>query len=310
MTAGDVDGILLYDKPTGISSNGALQGVRRLLGARKAGHTGSLDPLASGVLPLCFGEATKVSGYLLGSDKRYRARLILGARTESGDREGEIVERAAVPAMTRERLAAATASLTGSIKQVPPMRSALKHQGERLYALSRRGLTVEREARPVTIHALTVLSVDEAGSAIEFEVHCSKGTYIRTLGEDLARALGTVGHLASLRRTEVSPFLDARLYTLEDLEAHRHAGTLLNCLLPLDAALPDWPRFDIDGDEARAIRHGRAVNVAGAAPGVRARVYHAGVLLALGVVSPPGTRLTPLRVFRENSRPTGPAATA
>ena len=182
------------------------------------------------------------------------------------------------------------------------MRSALKHQGQRLYALSRRGLTVAREARPVTVYALTVLSVDEAGSAIEFEVHCSKGTYIRTLGEDLARALGTVGHLASLRRTAVAPFLDARLYTLAELEAHSRAGTILDCLLPLDAALPDWPRVDIDGESASAIRHGRAVDVAGAAPGDRARVYHAGRLLALGQVGEPGTRLTPLRVFRENSR--------
>ena len=302
MTPGDVDGILLYDKPTGISSNGALQSVRRLLGARKAGHTGSLDPLASGVLPLCFGEATKVSGYLLGSDKRYRARLILGIRTESGDREGEIVERAAVPGITPELLAAACQSLTGPIHQVPPMRSALKHQGQRLYALSRRGLTVEREARPVTIHALSVRSVDEAGSAIEFDVHCSKGTYIRTLGEDLARALGTVGHLESLRRTEVAPFANSRLYTREELEAHSRAGTILDCLLPLDAALPDWPRVDIDGDSARAIRHGRAVTVPGAAPGIRTRVYHAGRLLALAVVSQPGTRLTPLRVFRDPLR--------
>jgi tRNA pseudouridine55 synthase len=299
MTRGEVDGILLYDKPTGISSNGALQSVRRLLGARKAGHTGSLDPLASGVLPLCFGEATKVSGYLLGADKRYRARLILGIRTESGDREGEVIERAAVPAITPERLAAATGSLTGPIQQVPPMRSALKHQGQRLYALSRRGLTVEREARPVTIHALTVLSVDEAGTAIEFEVHCSKGTYIRTLGEDLARALGTVGHLQALRRTEVAPFLAARLYTREELEEYGRAGTIVDCLLPLDAALPDWPRVDIDGDRARAIRHGRAIDVAGAAPGSRTRVYHAGRLLALGLVSLPGTRMTPLRVFRD-----------
>jgi tRNA pseudouridine55 synthase len=300
MTPGDVDGILLYDKPTGISSNGALQSVRRLLGARKAGHTGSLDPLASGVLPMCFGEATKVSGYLLGSDKRYRARLILGLRTESGDREGEIVERADVPALTPAALAAAASSLTGPIQQVPPMRSALKHQGERLYSLSRRGLTVAREARPVTIHSLAVLSVeDEANTpAIEFEVHCSKGTYIRTLGEDLARALGTVGHLASLRRTAVAPFADSPLHSHEALEAHARAGTLLSCLLPLDAALPDWPRVDIDGACASAIRHGQTVTIEGATPGSRARVYHAGRLLALGQVSQPGLRLTPLRVFR------------
>jgi tRNA pseudouridine55 synthase len=302
MIPGDIDGILLYDKPTGISSNGALQSARRLLGARKAGHTGSLDPLASGVLPLCFGEATKVSGYLLGSDKRYRARLMLGIRTESGDREGDIVERLPVPALAAAAVEAAARTLTGPISQVPPMRSALKYQGQRLYALSRRGLTVERPARPVTIHALTVLSVDDRAPAIEFEVHCSKGTYIRTLGEDLARALGTVGHLESLRRTAVAPFVDARLYTGEELAAHARAGTILDCLLPLDAALPDWPRFDIDGESASAIRHGRAVPVAEATPGARARVYHAGRLLALGVVSQPGTQLTPLRVFRECPR--------
>jgi len=296
----DVTGILLYDKPTGVSSNGALQGVRRLYAARKAGHTGSLDPLASGVLPICFGEATKVSGYLLGSDKRYRARLILGVRTESGDLEGEVVERAPVPAITPELLEHAALTLTGPIRQVPPMRSALKHQGQRLYALSRRGISVEREPRAVTIYELKVLAFD--GTALEFEVRCSKGTYIRTLGEDLAHGLGTVGHLASLRRTEVAPFLGARLYTQAELESHAGAGTLLHCLLPLDAALPDWPRLDVDETSAAALRHGQSVRVAGPGLGTRTRVYHGGQLLALGVVAPPGTRLTPLRVFGEAPR--------
>ena len=201
-----LDGILLLDKPLELSSNQALQQVRRLFRAAKAGHTGSLDPLATGMLPVCFGHATKLCAYLLDSDKVYRARLQLGARTNTADAEGEVVETAAVPAFSDEELAQACANLTGAISQVPPMYSALKREGERLYALARRGVEVLREARDIQIFKLTATRVDAHPNCLDFTVHCSKGTYVRTLGEDLAQRLSTVGHLIGLHRQWVAPF--------------------------------------------------------------------------------------------------------
>lgn len=292
-----VDGILLYDKPLHVSSNQALQRVRRVFQAEKAGHTGSLDPLASGMLPLCFGSATKVCAYLLDSDKVYVARLALGARTSTGDREGAVVETAAVPATLD--LKAACARLTGPIRQIPPMYSALKAGGERLYALARRGEEVPREPRTVTIHALEASRLDEV--TLDLRVHCSKGTYVRTLGEDLALALGTVGHLASLRREWVAPFRDAPLVTDAMLAAAQPAadGVLLGLLQPVEAALPDWPRIDLEPDEAEAIRHGRAV--AHPLPPAETerfvRLHAKAALLALGRIAPGATEVAPIRLL-------------
>jgi tRNA pseudouridine55 synthase len=280
----EVDGILLLDKPVGLSSNQALQRARRLFRAAKAGHTGSLDPLASGVLPLCFGQATKVSGLLLDADKTYRARVALGARTTTGDAEGEVVERRAVPPLAAEQVTAVLAGLTGPQDQLPPMYSALKREGRPLYELAREGIEVPREPRRIVVHRLVLL--DLGPQTLDFEVHCSKGTYVRTLGEDLARALGTCGHLAALRRTAVAAF-DARpMYALDDLEALAGDETALDArLLPIDAALQGWPIARLDATGEEDFRHGRPAACTATMPG-EARVYGpAGTLLGLGTVS-------------------------
>jgi len=212
-TARAVNGILLLDKPAGMTSNQALQAVRRLLGAKKAGHTGSLDPAATGMLPICFGEATKVSSYLLDADKRYRVVARLGEATDTGDADGRVTETAAVPALEAGDWARIFAGFTGRIEQVPPMYSALKHEGRRLYELARRGEVVERKARAVTISALELL--EARATRLAFRVACSKGTYVRTLVEDLARAAGTIAHTVSLRRESVAGFAGRAMVTLE-----------------------------------------------------------------------------------------------
>jgi tRNA pseudouridine55 synthase len=295
----DVDGILLLDKPVGASSNDALQRARRLFRARKAGHTGSLDPAASGVLPLCFGEATKVAGLLLDGDKSYRATLALGAATATGDVEGAVVATAPVPPLDAATLHAACSGFLGAQMQVPPMYSALKRDGRPLYELARAGVEVERAPRPVTIRRLEarVLAPDR----IEFKVDCSKGTYVRTLGEDLARALGTVGHLAALRRTAVAPFAGRPAVTLEALEALDEAARDAR-LLGADAALPGWPAVEVDARGEDDLRHGRSAAVlatrgdAGERPG-DVRLYGPGGFVGLGRLGADGTRVAPTRLL-------------
>jgi len=291
-----VDGILLLDKPVGLSSNQALQRVRHLYRAAKAGHTGSLDPLASGVLPLCFGHATKVAGLLLESDKTYRAVLSLGRRTSTGDREGAVVESLPVPVLGRPQVEAALQRFVGPIEQVPPMYSALKRDGEPLYALARRGVVIERAPRPVRILHLTLESLGEG--ALEFTVGCSKGTYIRVLGEDIAAALGTCGHLASLRRTEVGVFAGQPLYALGALDLlARDAAALDAVLLPVDAALPGYPACVLEASQAEAIRRGQAVDY-GAPPGARLRLYgRGGRFIGLGQADAAGRRVLPTRLM-------------
>jgi tRNA pseudouridine55 synthase len=292
-----VDGIVLLDKPEGLSSNQALQRVRRLYRARKAGHTGSLDPLATGVLPLCFGQATKVAGFLLDADKTYRATLALGCRTATGDREGEVLERVAVPPLDAATVDAALARFRGVSEQVPPMYSALKRDGEALYALARRGIEVERAPRAVRIEALALVAL--GGAALEFEVTCSKGTYVRTLGEDIARALGTVGHLAALRRTSVGgAFAGAVPHALAALEALAgDAAALEALLLPVDAALGAFPAVVLGTADAGRFRHGQAVAVT-AAPLLRVRLYAAdGAFLGLGDTDGTGQSVRPLRLM-------------
>jgi tRNA pseudouridine55 synthase len=213
-----VDGILLLDKPSGISSNDALQRAKRVFRAAKAGHTGSLDPLATGVLPLCFGEATKLCGVLLESDKRYRATAKLGERTDTGDSEGRVVECSDLAGFDRAALMAVLPGFTGVISQIPPMYSALKHQGQPLYALAREGIEIERKAREVTIFELNLVEFD--GDRLVLDVRCSKGTYIRTLIEDIARAAGQCAHLIALRRTMVVPFEGEKLISFEQLDAN------------------------------------------------------------------------------------------
>ena len=246
-----VHGVLLLDKSLGLSSNQALQKAKWLLRAEKAGHTGTLDPLATGVLPLCFGAATKFSGLHLDADKTYEATLQLGVTTTTGDAEGEVTERRAVPAITPEQLEAVRQRFLGRITQVPPMHSALKKDGKALYEYARAGIEVERAPREVAIHALNLAlaQVHQAQAAIKIEVTCSKGTYIRTLGEDIGQALGCGGHLTRLRRTATGPFVAAQCTTLPALEAlddHER----LNLLQPAEALLPDHTAVTLAADDA------------------------------------------------------------
>ncbi|MCB1893916.1 MAG: tRNA pseudouridine(55) synthase TruB [Rhodocyclaceae bacterium] len=247
-----VDGVLLLDKPSGLSSNQALQQARRLYDAAKAGHTGTLDPLASGLLPLTFGEATKFSQQLLDADKRYLARIQLGIRTDTGDSEGQILQQRAV-VVERTAIESALARFRGDIEQIPPMYSALKHQGRPLYALAREGVQVDRPPRRVTIHQLLLASLDLP--YVDLDVTCSKGTYIRTLAEDIGELLGCGAHLAALRRTAIGPLTVDRAVPLSRLEsadiAQRDA-----LLAGMDSLVGELPEITLDLVEAAAIRHG------------------------------------------------------
>lgn len=245
-----VHGVLLLDKPIGFSSNQALQKVKWLLRAEKAGHTGTLDPLATGVLPLCFGAATKFSQMHLDADKSYEAVARLGLKTSTGDAEGEVIATRPVQ-VTPEQLDRAVAGLTGPIRQVPPMHSALKKDGKALYEYARAGIEVERSARDVTIYELKVLEaqLESAQPAIKFVATCSKGTYIRTLGEDLGEALGCGAHLTALRRVKTGNFVEAQCVTLEALEAMTEDQRMA-CLLPVDALLPAHSVVTLDSENA------------------------------------------------------------
>ena len=211
----DVNGILLLDKPIGITSNAALQTVKRLYAAKKAGHTGSLDPLATGMLPICFGKATKISAQLLDADKTYQVTAQLGIKTATGDKEGEIIAEKPVATFTLSQMEKTLENFRGPIQQIPPMYSALKHQGQPLYKLARRGITIERLPRSVTIHQLDLINF--ADDVIELYVRCSKGTYIRTLIEDIGEALGCGAHVISLRRLTVAKFLEKNMITLDQV---------------------------------------------------------------------------------------------
>jgi tRNA pseudouridine55 synthase len=288
-----VDGIVLLDKPAGVSSNQALQRVRRLLLAAKGGHAGTLDPMATGMLPLCFGQATKACGQLLGSSKAYRARLVLGAATDTGDADGAVVRESPVPELVHSRVAEVLSRFTGAIAQVPPMYSALKRDGRPLYELARRGEQVVRAARRVHIGRLAALDVGER--EIDFDVVCSKGTYVRVLGEDIAAALGTCGHLGSLRRLWVEPFAQDGMVTMETIEdwaagAEPPAGRP-PWLAPVDSAFRGLPRLDLDPLQTRHLCQGRvlAATAGQAAAAGRVRAYDPeGRFLALVAVGETG----------------------
>jgi len=258
-----VDGILLLDKPAGLTSNQILQWVKHRYQAEKAGHTGSLDPLATGVLPICLGEATKFSHYLLEADKVYHTRLRLGQKTTTADAEGEVVSERPVPALTREALEPVLDAFRGDILQVPSMYSALKQDGRPLYELARAGIEVERAARPVTIHELT-LDVLEPPFA-ELTVACSKGTYIRNLVEDIGEALGCGAHVVALRRLQAGPFRIGQTSTREQVAAAEEQGfPALDALLqPSWAGLADWPRVELSETSAYYLRHGNPVRASG-----------------------------------------------
>jgi tRNA pseudouridine55 synthase len=296
--AAPVNGLLLLDKPAGITSNQALQKVKRLLKAKKAGHTGALDPAATGMLPLCFGEATKVCAYLLEADKTYRVTARLGEATTTGDADGDITETAEVPELDRQGWEEVLEQFRGEIEQVPPMYSALRKDGKRLYELARKGQVVDREARRVRIDELKLLEI--RGNRLVFRVRCSKGTYVRTLVEDIARAAGTVAHTARLHRETVGDFQAEDMLDLPGAERLAESGpeALRARLLPADTALASWPGCHIPEDAAERFCGGQAVEVSDGVPEGLVRVY-AGEERFLGVGQMGrDQKLAPRRIFR------------
>jgi len=289
-----VDGVLLLDKPSGITSNHALQKARRLLNAAKAGHTGTLDPLASGLLPLTFGEATKFSADLLDADKAYEATVKFGVRTTTGDAEGEVVETRTV-ALARDEIEAVLSRFRGRIEQVPPMHSALKRDGRPLYELARRGVEVERAPRTVTILRLVLLEV--TGDSARIEVECSKGTYVRVLAQDIGEALRCGAHLAALRRTRVGALTLDEAVPLAALELMPPA-VRREWLKPADTLLASLARVELNDRDTARFGHGQAIENA-AAPAPRVRVYGGDRLLGVAKIDADGT-LTPLRLVRTN----------
>jgi tRNA pseudouridine55 synthase len=287
---------LLLDKPEGVSSNHALQRAKRLFGAAKAGHGGSLDPLATGMLPVFFGAATGLAGYLLDARKSYRVTARLGQATTTGDADGEVTEdRSHEPKPHPERLAAALTALTGEIDQVPPMFSALKRDGVPLYRLARAGVVVERAPRRVTIEALTLETYE--WPALTLTVRCSKGTYVRTLVEDVAKAAGTVAHVAALRRLSIEPFAEDAMRAFATLEAAAGEGqaALERCLVAPEAALTRWPAVHLPTEEATRLAQGQAVPAPNSAAG-RTKIYDGdGRFIAIGTVNDGSLR--PDRVF-------------
>lgn len=263
MTAASIDGVLLLDKPLGMSSTAAGQRVRRLLRIDKVGHVGSLDPLASGMLPLCLGEATKLAGEILEGDKVYRFTVSLGAATSTGDREGEIIETQPVPTLDAAQIERVLKTFVGESLQVPPMYSAIKQDGQPLYRLARAGKTVERQPRPIRIERLELVAQPEPHT-LDCRVTCGKGTYVRVLAEDIARQLGTVGHVSLLRRERVAPFEPAQMVDLATVEECARQGVPLT-LVGLSEAVAHLPLVRLDESGARRIGQGQEVVVPGLA---------------------------------------------
>jgi len=253
----DINGIVNVDKPYGMSSNQMLQKVRRLFFAKKAGHTGVLDPLATGVLPICFGHATKVSQFILDANKRYQATITLGIKTTTADKEGEIIEQKACSSITEEQILACLKSFIGKQTQIPPMHSALKVNGQPLYKLARKGESVERKSRQISIYQLNLLQFKLP--EIVVDVYCSKGTYVRTLSEDIGEYLTCGAHLSALRRTQASIFDLAHVYTLQQLQQLQQQNALEQAILPIDFALQDFPKLQLDTVQTEDILFGRRI---------------------------------------------------
>ena len=299
-----LDGILLLDKPQGLSSNQALQRVRHLFRAEKGGHTGSLDPLATGLLPVCFGEATKIAGGLLGARKAYETVARLGIVTDTDDAEGQPLRERPVPPLTIDAIDAALKQLTGRIRQRPPIYSALKRGGEPLYAKARRGESIEVEEREVEVHALDLLNADDlldrGEPRLRLHVECGSGTYVRSLVRDLGELLGCGAHVAELRRLWVDPFREPRMWSVEALEELReHAGerVLEACLLPVEAGMASWPTVRVTVPQAERLRHGQGLRGPYKPPGQVAMLDEHGCGLGLGEVDADGG-LRPVRLFR------------
>ncbi len=293
----DIHGILLLDKPSGPTSNQVLQRAKRLFQATKAGHTGSLDPLATGMLPICFGAATRLSSFLLGASKTYAVSAKLGEATDSGDSHGVLIAQQGRLNLSTAAVSMVLAKFLGETEQVPPMHSALKHQGRRLYQLARQGIEVERPARSVQITAIKLLAFDWPG--LQFTVTCSKGTYIRTLVEDIAKELGTIGHVVGLRRTAVEPFRDTDMVSIQTLEASASEGwdSLDAILRPVDSALTQWPRLVLQEELCGRLSNGQAVSAEQDWPRSWVRLYDPDqVFFGIGEVESEG-RLVPRRIF-------------
>ena len=295
----DINGILLLDKPFGLSSNTALQKARYLFQAKKAGHTGSLDPLATGVLPICFGEASKVTPFLLDSNKSYTCTAQLGETTTTGDKEGDTLQTREIKPVTRNELEAVLDKFRGDITQVPPMYSALKHNGQPLYKLARQGIEIKRKERAVTIFELDLL--EQTSDTLTLHIKCSKGTYIRTLAQDIGEALGSGAHLSMLRRTNVEPFDCENLITIEMLERLiKDEGNLEELLLPIDSALPSHPSLVLSDDELKRIKYGLKVSRRDLPNSQIIRLYDQGnTFIGIGRLSS-DKQLTARRLMRTN----------
>ena len=298
-----VSGVLLLDKPAGITSNKALQEVKHLFGASKAGHTGSLDPLATGMLPICLGEATKVSAFLLDADKRYRVVCRLGVTTTTGDADGEVMQTRDCASVTLKDIEKLVPQFSGTISQIPPMYSAVKHQGQRLYALAREGIEVERKPRTVKIYQLLLHSLHDG--LLDLEVACSKGTYVRTLVEDIGEALGCGAHVVELRRLSVGPF-DGDMVTIDQLRAAADAADdnrfalLDSYLLPIDSGIADWPDVHLDPDAAFYMKQGQPVLVPHAPTEGWVRIYDKSRFLGVGEIQDDG-RVAPRRMIQASA---------
>ena len=292
-----IDGSLLLDKPLHMTSNRALQRIKRLFEAKKAGHTGSLDPLATGMLPICFGEATKVSQFLLDSDKYYHVSAKLGIKTSTGDAEGEVIETRPVVDMDIKKLQSAIDRFLGCITQIPPMFSAIKHQGKPLYELARKGIEVERKSREVMIHSSKLISFEN--DTFVFDVHCSKGTYIRTLVEDIGEMLGCGAYVTGLQRVAVSPYEQDKMYTLAELEevcSQHGPDSLTQFLLPIDSSVQHLPRIRLSSSGSFYLRTGQPVRVQQVPERGWVRVFsHDDAFMGIGEVLEDG-RLAPRRL--------------
>lgn len=284
-------GIVVLDKALGGSSNYALQQIKRLFDANKAGHTGALDPLATGVLPLCLGEATKVSQFLLDSDKAYRARIKLGVRTDTADSEGEVIATADAGAVTEAQIKSALTQFEGDIEQVPPMYSALKRDGQPLYKLAREGKTVEREPRAITVYSIELTDFDPQSKELEIEVDCSKGTYIRTIADDLGQIIGCGAHIIALRRLKAGAFTLADSQSLEELEAAKQAdgfNAIDAMLMPMDKAIDTLPAVHLPAYTAQFLKQGQAVQVNKPSADGLLRLYEDEEFIGIGVIDDDG----------------------
>lgn len=301
-----LDGLLLLDKPAGLSSNAALQRVRRRYRAEKAGHTGSLDPLATGLLPICFGEATKIAGLLLGARKAYETVARLGVVTDTDDADGRVLREREVPLLDAHAIERAIKRYVGRIVQRPPIYSALKQGGEPLYAKARRGEIVEVPEREVEVHALELLSIN--GASLRLRITCGSGTYVRSLVRDLGEDLGCGAHVLALRRLWAEPFRTPAMIPLEVIEADPSGdlATLDRWILPVEAALADWPRVDLDAAQSHKLGQGQALSGFEHASGLLVAWHPAG--RALGLVEASGGLLRPRRLFRACGMPSPHAA--